>query len=214
MDPSRSNATLALGQLPAGTNPFRRWATASIALHVVLLAAIIYKHPVMLTKVDMPGDLNGHVILLSYNPGGSIAPPAALHSAKPLPPTPAKSHALTAPTPAQAAAPAATPSVNADTTPGADGLGDGEIKIALELNHPYPRPDLGKLPSGTRGDVIVDIVIDKTGHIASFTLTHGLGHGVDETVLATIQQWSFTPATRDGEPVASEQELLFHYERG
>jgi protein TonB len=80
--------------------------------------------------------------------------------------------------------------------------------------HPPPHPDLTQLPSGTRGDVIVDVVIDKTGRIAKFTMTRGLGHGVDETVLATIKQWTFQPATRNGVPVSSEQELLFHYERG
>jgi periplasmic protein TonB len=217
MDPRRSNATLALGQLPTSPTTFRRWASASTALHLALLAALLYTRPLILTKVDMPGDRNGHIILLSYNPGSAVAPSSTLPSkptAKPLPPTPVKSHTLTAPTPAQPAPPATTPSANTDANPGADGLGDGDIKIALELAHPYPKPDLSKLPSGTRGDVIVDIVIDKTGHIASFTLTHGLGHGIDETVLATIQQWNFQPATRNGQPVASEQELLFHYERG
>jgi len=216
MDPRRTNATLALGQLPTGATTIRRWASASAALHLALLAALLYTRPLILTKVDLPGDRNGHIILLSYNPGSSVAPstlPSA-KPAKPLPPAPIKSHTLTAPTPAQPAPPATTPSANTDPNPGADGLGDGDIKIALELAHPYPKPDLSKLPSGTRGDVIVDIVIDKTGHIASFTLTHGLGHGVDETVLATIQQWNFQPATRNGQPVASEQELLFHYERG
>jgi protein TonB len=37
---------------------------------------------------------------------------------------------------------------------------------------------------------------------------------VDESVLATVQTWTFKPATKDGKPVASEQQLLFHYERG
>jgi protein TonB len=79
--------------------------------------------------------------------------------------------------------------------------------------HPPPRPDLSQLPAGTRGDVIVDVVIDATGRITHTTMASGLGHGVDETVLAMIQQWTFRPATRNGVPVASEQELLFHYER-
>jgi protein TonB len=80
--------------------------------------------------------------------------------------------------------------------------------------HPSPTPDLSKLPSGTRGDVVVDVVIDKTGRIAKSSLARGLGHGVDETVLAVIQQWTFQPAKRNGVPVDSEQELLFHYEHG
>jgi protein TonB len=88
------------------------------------------------------------------------------------------------------------------------------MTIALVLDHPSPHPDLSTLPSGTHGDVIIDVVIDQTGHIAHSSLQHGLGHGIDDTVLATIQQWTFHPATRNGQPVASEQELLFHYERG
>ncbi len=41
-----------------------------------------------------------------------------------------------------------------------------------------------------------------------------MGAAIDSNVLATIQTWVFEPATRDGVAVASEQELLFHYERG
>jgi protein TonB len=214
MDTRRANATLPLGHLPTSPTAFRRWATASIALHVAILAAFLYARPPILSKVSMPGDHNGHHILLSYNPGSSQAPAATLQSSKNLPPTPLKTHAPSAPTPTHAAPAATTASANTNPTPGADGLGDGNITIALELSHPSPSPDLRALPSGTRGDVVVDVVIDKTGHITSFTLAKGLGHGVDDTVLATIRQWTFQPATRDGQPIASEQELLFHYERG
>ncbi len=55
---------------------------------------------------------------------------------------------------------------------------------------PSPKPDLSQLPSGTSGDVIVDVVIDKDGRIAKYTMMRGIGHGVDQTVLATIQQWT------------------------
>ena len=209
------NTTLLHGELPSsGGWTTSRWATASIALHLAVLAAIVYTRAPQLTKVSMPGDLHGHRILLTYNPGSSIAPASTLQAEKHLLPAPIKSHTLSAPTPAQAAPAATVASTNPDTTPGADGLGDGNMTIALELAHPYPHPDLSELPSGTRGDVVVDVVIDKTGHIAKFTMARGLGHGIDETVLATIQQWTFQPATRNGQPIASEQELLFHYERG
>ncbi len=102
----------------------------------------------------------------------------------------------------------------ADASSGEDALGDGDTTLALVVLHPTPEPDLSQLPAGTRGDVIVDVVIDKTGRIAKYTMMRGLGHGVDQTVLATIQTWTFQPATRNGLPVASEQELLFHYEKG
>jgi TonB family protein len=81
-----------------------------------------------------------------------------------------------------------------------DALGDGDTTVALVVVHPSPKPDLSQLPSGTSGDVIVDVVIDKDGKIAKYTMMRGLGHGVDQTVLATIQQWTFQPATRNGIP--------------
>jgi protein TonB len=114
----------------------------------------------------------------------------------------------------QASLNAPTPAVmRPDSTPGNDALGEGDVNIALLAVFPTPHPDLSQLPHGTRGDVVLDVEIDETGRICQLKLARGLGHGVDESVIATVQQWSFHPATRNGKPVASEQELLFHYER-
>jgi periplasmic protein TonB len=104
-------------------------------------------------------------------------------------------------------------SAQPDSAAGADSLGSGNINIALVSYFPTPKPDLSTLPRGTKGDVILDIVIDTTGKIADIKMTSGLGHGIDENVIATVQQWTFRPATKDGQPVASEQELHFHYEK-
>jgi len=104
-------------------------------------------------------------------------------------------------------------SAQPDSAAGADALGSGNINIALGSYFPAPKPDLSTLPRGTKGDVILDIVIDSNGKIADIKMTSGLGHGIDENVIATVQQWTFHPATKDGQPVASEQELHFHYEK-
>jgi len=93
-------------------------------------------------------------------------------------------------------------------------MGSGNINIALHSFFPTPKPNLSVLPRGTKGDVILDVVIDDTGKIVGITMTTGLGYGVDETVIGTVQRWTFHPATKDGRPVASEQELHFHYEAG
>jgi periplasmic protein TonB len=190
------------------------WLSASLALHLAVLGLFLYHRQPILKVTQLPGDLNGHRLLLTYMPGqGSV-------SSAPRTPTPPHDtpdrlptlHMAAAPPPSAISDPAA--SLTANNSTGTDTLGQGDIKIASLLVHPPPAPDLSKLPAGTRGDVIVDIVIDPNGHIAKYTMEHGLGHGIDETVIATIQQWTFQPATRDGVPVASEQELLFHYERG
>jgi periplasmic protein TonB len=104
-------------------------------------------------------------------------------------------------------------STQPDSTAGADALGSGDINIALASYFPTPQPDLSALPRGTKGDVILDIVIDSTGKIADVKMASGLGYGIDETIIATVHQWTFHPATKDGQPVASEQELHFHYEK-
>jgi protein TonB len=58
------------------------------------------------------------------------------------------------------------------------------------------------------------VVIDDTGKVARAKARRGMGHGIDEVVVATVEQWVFYPAMRNGRAVASEQELHFHYERG
>jgi protein TonB len=201
--------------LVSGSPTLRRWTIASFAVHACVIGFLLFVRSPKLTPVERPGDANGHLMSLTYAPGMS-APAAKLQSPKspPRPPTPTST--VPTPTPAApavtAAATAATSSPNSAS--GVDALGDGNTTVALLVVHPSPRPDLSQLPSGTSGDVIVDVVIDKDGKIVKYTMMHGLGHGVDQTVLATIQQWTFQPATRDGHPVASEQELLFHYMRG
>ena len=203
------------GPLVSGSGTLRRWMTASVMVHGCVLAALLYVRSPQLSPVERPGDAAGHLLSLVYAPGMS-APAAKLQSPKAPPRKPTPPSIIPTPTPAPpvvtAAATAATSSPDASS--GVDALGDGDTTVALLVVHPSPKPDLSQLPKGTSGDVIVDVVIDKTGRIAKFTMTKGLGHGVDDTVLATIQQWTFQPATRNGQPVASEQELLFHYVRG
>ncbi len=192
-----------------------RWASASIVFHLALLAFLIHARALWIAPIQLPGDKNGHHILLTYAPGHSSS--AAALDSHPAPKPPTAKAALQAPAvpapsaPATANSAAATSPLNGTTS---DALGSGNVTVAQVVVHPPPRPDLTQLPSGTRGDVIIDVVIDATGHIVKTTMASGLGHGVDDTVLATIQQWTFQPATRNGVPVPSEQELLFHYERG
>jgi protein TonB len=188
--------------------------SVSLALHIILIGILLYHHPPLLKATQLPGDLDGHRLLLTYLPGqGSAA--SAPQTAPPKTAVPDRLPTLrvkATPTPPSAAIP--SPSLTANNSTGTDTLGQGDIQIASLLVHPRPAPDLSQLPSGTRGDVVVDIVIDTQGRVAKTTVEHGLGHGIDESVLATIQQWTFQPAMRNGVAVSSEQELLFHYERG
>lgn len=203
------------GPLVSSSAALRKWTAASVVLHLCVLGALLFVRSPQLSQVERPGDESGHLLSLTYSPGFS-APAAKIQTVKTPTRKPVPSSSVPAPAPEQPVVSAAATSAvaKADAASGMDSLGDGDTTLALVVVHPSPKPDLTQLPAGTSGDVIVDVVIDKDGKIAKFTMRRGLGHGVDETVLATIQGWTFQPATRNGLPVASEQELLFHYMRG
>lgn len=196
-----------------------RHFAGSALVHALLLMALIHRSAPWVAPIRLPGSEHGSNLLLTYLPGRapvqSAAPntrtqPKLAEEQSPLPklPVPEVKDTTTSP---NTNSPVST---QPDSAAGADALGSGNINIALASYFPTPKPDLSSLPPGTRGDVILDVVIDATGKISELKMTSGLGHGIDETVIATVQQWTFHPATRDGQPVASEQELHFHYERG
>ena len=190
---------------------------ASTALHLLVLGVLVHHHAPWVAPIRLPGSEHGSNLLLTYLPGRAPAQAtrpdektkpkeAAANTPLPAPPTPKKT--LTA-SPNTDSPVSAQP----DSAVGADSLGSGNINIARANYFPSPKPDLSVLPHGTKGDVILDIVIDTAGKISDIKMTSGLGHGIDEIVIATVQQWIFLPATKDGQPIASEQELHFHYEK-
>jgi protein TonB len=187
----------------------------SVAAHLALLLCFVggAGRFASVTPYRLPGTAKGVTLLTYYRPG-SFHP---VNSDTPL-----KSPKKTKTSPALRPVPSlAQPELShaAQSQPGVgtsaqSGLGEGDITIALQSYFPYPKPDLSGLPRGTKGDVILNAVIDEHGNISELTLLKGLGSPVDESVIATVQQWHYTPAMRNGVPVVSEQELHFHYERG
>ena len=167
----------------------------SAVLHVVLLAALTYQFR-GIAKVRR--DATAARMLKAYAPGRT----AAVQPPKPkiVPPKEEPKLAMKEPEPPP-------PSSAGDPS------GEADVTVAMANFYPSPKPDLSVLPHGTRGDVVIDIVIDQDGKVVDTHIDQGLGHGVDEAVLAVIQTWTFTPATKAGKPVASEQQLLFHFER-
>lgn len=184
-------------------------AAHGAALGMLLLAAGL-RGPT-LAPTHMPGTAQGTEIMFSYQTLG--APPGAAH-AKPR--EQARGHALPSPahSPTRKAKQLSHAATNEDPGDAPVGsAGDGNISIALVQFHPRPQPDLSTLAPGVSGDVVLDALIDAQGRVAKLSVTKGLGPSVDQQVIATVQTWTFTPAKRNGTPIASEQELLFHYEK-
>jgi len=93
-----------------------------------------------------------------------------------------------------------------------DGLASGdEVKPALPVAFQDLKIPRSELPGGIQGDVIVEITIDAQGAVVEERLLQGLGHGVDERVIAVLRDWRFRPATRNGVAIPSKHDVHFHF---
>jgi protein TonB len=192
-----------------------RGGLLSVTVHAAFLfglLGIVHVSSRAVAPYKLPGTAKGATLLTYYSPGS----PAHTVSEMPLKKVikkasvPSTQATIDAPKPKETGA----PSAELGTGSSADsGLGEGDIRIALQTYNPPPKPSLSDLAHGTKGDVILDAVIDEHGKITDLKLLKGLGPSIDDTVIATVKQWSYTPATRNGVPIPSEQELHFHYER-
>lgn len=85
-----------------------------------------------------------------------------------------------------------------------------EIRPALPVTTSDPVAYPWELPD-SEGNVIVEIVIDTRGDIVDKKILHSLGTSLDEKVLLALNNWHFQPATRNGTPIASKQDAIFHF---
>jgi TonB family protein len=53
------------------------------------------------------------------------------------------------------------------------------------------------------GEVLLEVVLEASGHIRVLRVVRGLGHGLDESAIQAAEKISFKPAMRDGQPADS-----------
>ena len=187
--------------------------SSAVHLAAFLMLAGVWHRPPTIAAYKLPGTAKGTTLLTYYAAG------KAEHSASVVAGRVADQTKLVSPVHAAVAKPTREAPAPLDAKQGLgqsaqSGLGDGEINMAQLAHFPHPKPDLSSLPHGTQGDVVLDAVIDEHGRIASLTLLKGLGEPIDTQVISAVREWTYSPATKNGTPVPSEQELHFHYERG
>jgi TonB family protein len=86
-----------------------------------------------------------------------------------------------------------------------------EIRPALPIVS--TDPVFGSDSAGIAGDVIVEITIDEQGNIVQKTVIQSLGPAIDERVLAALEKWHFTPASKNGVSIPSKQDVYYHFPR-
>jgi TonB family protein len=64
---------------------------------------------------------------------------------------------------------------------------------------------------GVEGTVTIEALIAEDGKIRSTRIMKGLGFGLDQVALTSVQEWVLSPATRDGLPVSvgAQMDVVF-----
>jgi TonB family protein len=69
-----------------------------------------------------------------------------------------------------------------------------------------PSPDYSEKARKKKieGNVMLSVIVGTDGLPRYIRITRTLGYGLDEKAIEAVQKWRFTPATREGHPVATE----------
>ncbi|MGI9104526.1 MAG: energy transducer TonB [Terriglobales bacterium] len=118
-------------------------------------------------------------------------------------------------------APAVSERDQAATAPARAGASYGSLLNGPATGHDvrpavpvvFPNPEIlpWQIPSGLEGSVIVEITIDDQGNVTATRVLQALGHGLEDKVVAALRNWHFRPAMMDGRPIASQQDVYFHF---
>ena len=207
----------------SGRRRSQRVVAASVAAHIALLAGILFHQrvPVELIPLSLQNGIGTQSYRVIYAPpDGEDSPDdnkITLAHAVPAPRRRPKPSAQK-PAPEQLQMPADAKPSDQNTRAGSalgtviDGPIEGhEVHVALPVVFPDPAVVRSELPRDLKGDVIVEVTIDAQGNVVETKLVQAIGYGIDEKVVAALRQRRYQPATLDGIPVASKQDVHFHF---
>jgi protein TonB len=208
--------------------PRVRWPLpASLIVHTILLVALLRgRTPVFVAPSSVLKGANGSTVTqLYWDPRASepdAGKVAGTHGKSPLiwkqkssrAQKPVKQNLPAQSAEDQETASAATPAPPAGSPYGSltQGPSSGaEVRPALPITTSEPLVSPDDLHGLTEGNVVVEITIDENGSIVARTVVQSLGPAIDEKVLAALENWHFHPATRDGVPIPSKQDVVYHF---
>src|SRR5262245_56655128 len=87
----------------------------------------------------------------------------------------------------------------------------GKVIPPSVLTHVDARYPQAALEERKHGDVTLAVTVDVDGHVSSVEVLSSGGAALDEAAIVAARQWTFTPATRNGVPVASRIRIPFHF---
>lgn len=112
-------------------------------------------------------------------------------------------------------APSSIPLESAGKGTGTAAAGNGtdaqDATPAFPVFSPKPPVADRTLLPASEQQIVVDVNLSAEGEVLAETLVKGMGNSLDQIVLDTVKTWRFHPAMLNGNPVASEAELIFPF---
>jgi protein TonB len=188
-----------------------RFLILSAALHLLISACVFMVEHRQKTQVVMEDKLTKFYPAMVLYAGGSRAKRTDAPDGRKRHPQETK-QATTDLAISRNITPAAGQPVAApDTSVAGSGADRESADPAFPVFSPHPPvADRSLLPSSNQ-EVVVDVKVSAAGDVLEVTLVRGIGNGLDQIVLDTVKSWRFHPATINGNPVATEAELVFPF---
>ena len=198
----------------------------SIAAHLVLLAWVLHSPaPIFVSPSSVMQGEHGAGLQYLYFPGKpevvSEQSPQQAHLTWSHPPKNAKKSRKTPPPVSKVESETEiTAALAPNERPAGSSYGSlyygkatgPEVRPALPIVARDPAIGSEQM-SQISGDVIVDVTIDEQGKITELKLVQSLSQPIDQLVLAAVSKWQFLPATRNGTPIPSKQDVYYHFPR-
>jgi TonB family protein len=211
----------------------RRSLPASLAIHAVLLVALFRgRSPIFVAPSSVLGGANGTSVTHLYWAAGFDAAESKASGSASRPRSASETHlawqraqksksdltrehqGVEVADRHEAPDSAANPAASAGSPYGSlsEGADAGhEVRPALPSVTSEPLVGADDLRGGAEGNVVIEITIDEAGNIVSKNVVQSLGPAIDGKVLAALENWHFHPATRDGVPIPSKQDVVYHF---
>jgi TonB family protein len=200
----------------------RAWAWAtSASLHLALLWLLLRVPAPEILKVNPVMQGNGgssvELVFTGSDPAAAADTQSPIRRLGYSPPAPPRAKVERAPA-------ARHPDVTATKksgTPSRAGSPNGsalfgelsgrDVRPAIPVTWADPEVYPWQVSADVNGRVVVEITIDAQGAVVDAKVIESLHRTIDEKVLAAAWKWRFRPATVDGVPTASRQDLVFRY---
>jgi TonB family protein len=81
-------------------------------------------------------------------------------------------------------------------------------EVIARVDPQYPRD---AREARAQGIVILEIIVDENDNVEVTRVVRSVGFGLDQAAIEAVQQWRFSPATRNGQPIPFVTELEINF---